>query len=61
MKGSVTTKKMSPAAIRNTLLQLKVPLLKDYKTGNQYVLPEKATQFVKKIYQILVRMDGYFI
>ncbi|QQS30407.1 MAG: hypothetical protein IPM47_05530 [Sphingobacteriales bacterium] len=52
---------MSPAAIRNTLLQLKVPLLKDYKTGNRYVLPEKATQFVKKIYQILVRMDGYFI
>lgn len=48
-------KKMSPAAIRNVLLQLSVSILKDYKTGKRYVLPAKATQDAKKIYQLLGR------
>lgn len=46
-------KKLSPAAIRNHLLQLEVSILKDYKTQKQYALPSKATQDAKKIYQLL--------
>ena len=46
-------RKMSPAAIRNTLLSIEVSLLKDYKTGKRYSLPSKATQDAKKIYQLL--------
>jgi transposase len=46
-------KKLSPAAIRNELMRLETSILKDYKTGNQYALPSKASQHAKKIYQIM--------
>lgn len=46
-------KKLSPAAIRNELMRLETSILKDYKTGNQYGLPSKASQHAKKIYQIM--------
>jgi hypothetical protein len=45
--------KLSPAAIRNKLMRLETSILKDYKTGNQYGLPGKASQHAKKIYQII--------
>jgi transposase len=46
-------KKLSPAAIRNELMRLETSILKDYKTGNLYGLPSKASQHAKKIYQIM--------
>lgn len=46
-------KKLSPAVIRNELMRLETSILKDYKTGNQYGLPSKASQHAKKIYQLM--------
>lgn len=46
-------KKMSPAAIRNELVQLEISIVKDYKTLKEYAIPSKSSQDAKKIYQIL--------
>lgn len=46
-------RKLSPEAIRRSLDQLEASILKDVSTHKQYLLPAKATQDAKKIYQIL--------
>lgn len=46
-------KKLSPAAIRNELINLQTSILKDTKTGKLYALPSKASQHAKKIYQVV--------
>lgn len=46
-------KKMSPMAIKKSLLSVEVSILKDIKTKKRYVLPSQITQDAKKIFQIL--------
>lgn len=46
-------RKLSPEAIRRSLDQLEASILKDVSTHKQYLLPAKANQDAKKIYQIL--------
>lgn len=51
-KVALQYKKMSPASIHRELQKLQLSILKDYKTGNNYALPSKATQDSKKIMQL---------
>lgn len=46
-------KKMSPMAIKKSLLSVEISILKDIKTKKRYVLPSQITQDAKKIFQIL--------
>ncbi|MEJ7769369.1 MAG: IS1634 family transposase [Chitinophagaceae bacterium] len=52
-KVGLQYKKLSPAAIRNELMRLQTSILKDYTTMKEYIIPSKATQDAKKIYQVL--------
>jgi hypothetical protein len=44
---------MSPEAIRNQLIAVKISISKDIETNKKYAIPSRITQEIKKIYNYM--------
>jgi hypothetical protein len=47
------SRKLSPKAIKEALLQYQASIIKDTKTNKLYLLPSKITAEVKEIYRVI--------
>ena len=50
---AIQSQKLSPAVIRDSLMQVQASLITDNKTGQHFLLPSKINPHAKEIYRIL--------
>ncbi len=50
---SVQTKRLSPRAIREALMQVQASIIQDTQTGKTYLLPSSISPEAKEIYRVL--------
>lgn len=50
---SVQSRKLSPEVIREALLDVQASIIKDNKSGKEFVLPSKINAYAKEIYRVL--------
>ncbi len=55
---SVQTKRLSPRAIREALMQVQASIIQDTQTGKTYLLPSSISPEAKEIYRVLGIKNG---